>query len=165
MTIGTWVILTGLCLLYVGLGLWAVSHIFPGDRATRLNNPDQQQKGQAMNTNMQGHNHGGKSHLLWMLGIGGGVLVVQLGIGRSFAQSLPLAFFVACPLMMIGMMFMMGGGNGHRHGNDADDRPDHNDGTNRRGNDAPAPWQDSPNMTPARPQDKAGPDGPRRARG
>jgi hypothetical protein len=93
-----------------------------------------------MNTNMQGHDHGMKSHLLWMLGIGGLVLAVQLAIGRSFEQALPLAFFVACPLMMIGMMFMMGGGNGHQHANDAKDA----------------------NEDMARPQDMAGPDRPRR---
>ncbi len=119
-----------------------------------------------MNTNMQGHNHGGKSHLLWMLGIGGAVLAVQLGLGRSFAQSLPLAIFAACPLMMIGMM--MQGGNNHQHGKEANDHRDHNhpdDVTNQGGSDASEPWQDSPNMTPARTQDRVGPDGPRRPNG
>jgi len=149
-------------------------------------NTERAQAMKSMNTNMQGHNHGGKSHLLWMLGIGGAVLVVQLGLGRSFSQSLPLAFFVACPLMMIGMMFMMGNGNAQQQGNDANDRHDdsdqgdhgdhgdHGDVTDQRGNEAPAPWQDSPNMTPARPHDTTdttditditGPDGPRRTRG
>jgi hypothetical protein len=60
---------------------------------------------QDMNTNMQGHNHGGKNHLLGMLGIGALVLVVLLGTGRSFQQALPYAAFLACPLMMAGMMF------------------------------------------------------------
>jgi len=119
-----------------------------------------------MNTNMQGHNHGGKSHLLWMLGIAGGVLVVQLGLGRSFGQALPFALLLACPLMMVGMMFTMGGGNGHQHGNhandatDADEHANHHDGSNQRGSEVAAPWQDSPNM--ARPQDTGGPDRPRR---
>ena len=90
-----------------------------------------------MNTNMQGHNHGGKSHLLGMLGIGALVFVVLIGTGRSFQEALPLAVFLACPLMMIGMMYMMRGGNDHQHGNDA---TDHNDSTVRR-DDAPA---DSP---------------------
>jgi len=120
-----------------------------------------------MNTNMQGHNHGGKSHLLWMLGIGGAVLVLLLGSGRSFQQALPYAIFLACPLMMVGMMLMMGNGNGHQHGNDANARnepTDHTDHTNRRGDDTAEPWRDSPNMAPARPQDSAGPDGPSRAR-
>jgi hypothetical protein len=91
-----------------------------------------------MNTNMQGHNHGGKSHLLGMLGIGALVLVVLLGTGRSFQDALPLAAVLACPLMMVGMMFMMRGGNGHQHGNDATAPRDH---------DAPAEWQDSTGTT------------------
>lgn len=120
-----------------------------------------------MNTNMQGHNHGGKSHLLWMLGIGGVVLAVQLGLGRSFGQALPLAFLLACTLMMIGMMSTMGADR-HQHGNSADDANDadehrnHNDGSNQHGSEVAAPWQDSPNM--ARPQDGASPDRPRRSR-
>jgi len=151
---------------------------------TQQTNQINKGRAKAMNSNMQGHNHGGKSHLLWMLGIGGAVLAVQLGLGRSFSQALPLAFFVACPLMMIGMMFMMGGGNGHQHGSDAHDphdahgtnddngaheangttehrdHHDHHASSNQRGNDVAAPWQDSPNMN--RPQDTAGPDRPRR---
>ena len=99
-----------------------------------------------MNTNMQGHNHGGKSHLFGMLGIGALVLVVLLGTGRSFQQALPLALLFACPLMMIGMMFMMRGGNGQRHGNDAPDHhdtPDHRDTPDDRDHDVPAEWRDS----------------------
>jgi hypothetical protein len=98
---------------------------------------------QDMNTNMQGHNHGGKNHLLGMLGIGALVLVVLLGTGRSFQQALPYAAFLACPLMMAGMMFMMmRGGNGHQQGNDTTDQHDHG---------APQTWQDSPNITPSQP--------------
>ena len=74
----------------------------------------------------QGHNHGGKSHLLGMLGIGATVLIVLLFAGRSFREALPLAAVLACPLMMIGMMFMMRGG-GHQHGNDSADHDDHDD--------------------------------------
>ena len=97
-----------------------------------------------MSSNMQGHNHGGKSHLFEMLGIGALVLVVLLGTGRSFQQALPLALFLACPLMMVGMMFMMRGGNGQHHGNDA---ADHRDTSDQRGHDAPAEWQDSTTST------------------
>jgi len=104
-----------------------------------------------MNTNMQGHNHGGKSHLLGMLGIGGLVLVVLLGLGRSLQQALPLALFLACPLMMVGMMFMMRGGNGHQHDSDAPDQRDHSDATDHGNPKAPEPWQDSPNITPSSP--------------
>ena len=108
-----------------------------------------------MNTNMQGHNHGGKSHLLGMLGIGALVLVVLLGTGRSFQQALPLALALACSLMMVGMMFMMRGGNGQQHGNDAPDQRDHNDAADRGNPKAPETWQDSPNFTP--PQSRKSP--------
>ena len=104
-----------------------------------------------MNTNMQGHNHGGKSHLLWMLGIGGVVLVVLLGTGRSFGQALPYALFLACPLMMVGMMFMMMRGNGHQQGTDATDQRDPSDAADRHDHKAHEPWQDSPNITPPQP--------------
>jgi hypothetical protein len=102
-----------------------------------------------MNTNMQGHNHGGKNHLLGMLGIGALVFVILLATGSSFRTALPFAFLLACPLMMGGMMFMMmRGGNGNQQGNDAPNPHDHNDATNHRNHDAPEPWQDSPNITP-----------------
>jgi hypothetical protein len=110
-----------------------------------------------MNTNMQGHSHGGKNHLLGMLGIGAIVLVVLLGAGVSFREALPYAAFLACPLMMVGMMYMMRGGNGQQHGNDTTDPRDHGDVTNQdrhdvvpnQGNhDAPETWQDSPNINP-----------------
>jgi len=93
-----------------------------------------------MNTNMQGHNHGGKSHLFGMVGIGALVLVVLLFAGKSFGEALPLAALLACPLMMIGMMFTMrGGNNGHQHDNNAP--TDHHD------HDAPAAWSDSTGFT------------------
>lgn len=60
---------------------------------------------------MPGHQHGGKSHLLGMLGVGGAVLVVLLAAGRPFGEALPLAAALACPVMMIGMVVMAG-----RHG-------------------------------------------------
>ena len=78
-----------------------------------------------MNTSMQGHNHGGKNHLLGMLGIAAVVLVVLLGTGRSLQQALPVAAFLACPLMMVGMMFMMRGNNGQQQGNDTNEHRDH----------------------------------------
>jgi hypothetical protein len=70
-----------------------------------------------MTANMQGHDHGGKNHLFGMLGIGALVLVVLLAAGRSVGEALPLAALLACPLMMIGMMFMMrgDGSNNHQH--------------------------------------------------
>ncbi|GAA3510493.1 DUF2933 domain-containing protein [Georgenia daeguensis] len=54
------------------------------------------------------HNHSGKNHLLGMLGAAAVVIVVLLAAGRSFGEAWPLAAVLACPLMMIGMMFMMG---------------------------------------------------------
>jgi len=75
-----------------------------------------------MNTTTEGHNHGGKSHLLGMLGIGALVLVVLLVAGRSLREALPLAAVLACPLMMIGMMFMMRGDN-HQHDNSTSTDP------------------------------------------
>ena len=77
-----------------------------------------------MNSSMQGHNHGGKNHLLGMLGIGAVVLVVLVGTGRSLQQALPVAAFLACPLMMVGMMFMMRGNNGQQQGNDTNEHRD-----------------------------------------
>ncbi len=103
-----------------------------------------------MNTDMQGHNHGGKNHLLGMLGIGALVLVVLLGTGRSLQQALPLALFAACPLMMVGMMFMMRGGGGNQQGNDTTnphdttERPNLSDPRDtRRDPAAPTSVQDS----------------------
>jgi hypothetical protein len=102
-----------------------------------------------MNTNMQGHNHGGKNHLLGMLGIGALVLVVLLATGSSLQTALPYALLLACPLMMGGMMFMMmRGGNGQQQRNDAPNEHDRNDATNQGSHDAPETWQDSPNITP-----------------
>ncbi|PFG32409.1 DUF2933 domain-containing protein [Sanguibacter antarcticus] len=63
--------------------------------------------------NKQDHNHGGKSHLLGMLGIAAAVLIVLLAAGRSFSEALTLAAVLACPLMMVGMMFMMRRGHDH----------------------------------------------------
>ncbi|MGV8965835.1 MAG: DUF2933 domain-containing protein [Cellulomonas sp.] len=98
-----------------------------------------------MNTNMQGHNHGGKSHLLAMVGIGAFVLVVLLLAGRSFGEALPFAFLLACPLMMIGMLYMMrGAGNSHQHGNTTPTTRPHE-------HDAPPVWSDSTSYTTAHP--------------
>ena len=84
-----------------------------------------------MSGNSQDHSHGGKSHLLGMFGIGALVLVVLLLAGRSFREALPLAALLACPLMMIGMIFMMRGGTAHQPDNDSANHRDHN---------APAEW-------------------------
>ena len=93
-----------------------------------------------MNTNMPGHNHGGKSHLYGMLGIGVLVLVVLLFAGKSFGEALPLAALLACPVMMIGMMFMMrGGNNSHQHETKAP--TDHHD------HDAAPLWSDETGFT------------------
>jgi hypothetical protein len=74
-----------------------------------------------MNIDMQGHNHGGKNHLLGMLGIFAVIVLVLLAAGRSFGEALPLAAVLACPVMMIGMMFMMRGENHDQHADSAID--------------------------------------------
>jgi len=56
---------------------------------------------------MNGHNHGGKSHLIGMIVIGVVILGGLLVAGRSIGEALPIAAVLACPVMMIGMMFMM----------------------------------------------------------
>jgi hypothetical protein len=97
-----------------------------------------------MNTTMQGHNHGGKNHALGMLGIGALVLVVLVLSGKSVAQALPFAALLACPLLMLGMMVMMGRGNGRQSGGDPTIHADH---------DARPEWQDPAITTSAQPQD------------
>ena len=63
-----------------------------------------------------------KGHLKHMLIGGGAVLVVLLLVGVSVRDALPWAVVLACPLMMVGMMFMMSRGMGakgdadHQHG-------------------------------------------------
>ncbi|MGM0386063.1 MAG: hypothetical protein ACQERF_08805 [Actinomycetota bacterium] len=48
------------------------------------------------------------------------ILVVLVVAGRSWGEALPVAALLAFPLMMIGMVFMMGAtrshGLGHEHG-------------------------------------------------
>jgi len=45
MAMSGWLVLAGVCLLYIALGLWAVSQIFPSDRGTTPEpGPDQQQE-------------------------------------------------------------------------------------------------------------------------
>ncbi|TFC00974.1 hypothetical protein E3O42_10795 [Cryobacterium adonitolivorans] len=56
---------------------------------------------------MNGHNHGGKSHLIGMIVIGVVILGGLLVAGRSIGEALPIAAVLACPVMMIGMVFMM----------------------------------------------------------
>lgn len=60
-----------------------------------------------MSTNMSPHNHGGRNHLIGMLIICGVALVALVATGRSLGEAVPVAALLACPLMMIGMMFMM----------------------------------------------------------
>ncbi|WP_149204902.1 DUF2933 domain-containing protein [Actinotalea subterranea] len=63
-----------------------------------------------------------KGHLKHMLIGGGAILVVLLLVGVSVRDALPWAVLLACPLMMVGMMFMMSrgmgakGGAAHQHG-------------------------------------------------
>ncbi|PXA67992.1 hypothetical protein CTB96_15130 [Cryobacterium arcticum] len=79
---------------------------------------------------MNGHNHGGKSHLIGMIVIGVVILGGLLVAGRSIGEALPIAAVLACPVMMIGMMFLMMRGKtknpdapqeSHMHGDTASD--------------------------------------------
>lgn len=56
---------------------------------------------------MNGHNYGGKSHLIGMIVIGVVILGGLLVAGKSIGEALPFAALLACPVMMIGMVFMM----------------------------------------------------------
>lgn len=61
----------------------------------------------------RGHNHSPLSHLGGMAAAAAVILVVLVVAGRSWGEALPLAALLACPLMMIGMMFMMGRTQSH----------------------------------------------------
>ena len=66
-----------------------------------------------------------KGHLKHMLIGAGAILAVLLVAGVDFRQALQWAILLACPLMMVGMMFMMnrkGGSHEHHHG-DSQDAP------------------------------------------
>jgi len=90
-----------------------------------------------MSTNMSPHNHGGKNHLIGMLAIGGVVLVALVATGRSLGEAVPVAALLACPLMMIGMMFMMMRGGNSRASDHAHDNT-HDGHRSARDDDDPA---------------------------
>lgn len=60
-----------------------------------------------------------KSHILWMAGGGGVLLLIFLASGFDFQAALPIALSLACPLGMVGMMIVMG--RSMRHDNARDD--------------------------------------------
>jgi len=61
--------------------------------------------------------HSGAGHLKGMALIAGGAFVVLLLLGKSPSEAFSFALVLACPLMMVGMMF---GGHGG-HGSSKDD--------------------------------------------
>lgn len=66
------------------------------------------------------------TNLKWVL-VGIPVALVVLGTaGVSIASILPLAFLVACPLMMLGMHGGHGGHGGHGNGHSAPDKTSSN---------------------------------------
>jgi len=71
----------------------------------------------------RGHSHSPLAHLVGMLAAAAVILVVLVLAGRSWGEALPLAALLACPLMMIGMVFMMGRTQGH--GQDQDQQGAH----------------------------------------
>jgi hypothetical protein len=54
---------------------------------------------------------GHRGHVLGMVAVGAAVLLVLLAAGRSVGEAIPLAAALACPLMLIGMVFVMGRGS------------------------------------------------------
>lgn len=66
-------------------------------------------------------------HFAAMLGVGAVVTAVLLAFGLPLTTVLLVAFIIACPLMMVGMMLMMGG-TGMNHGSN------HDQGTKSDGN-------------------------------
>ncbi len=56
-------------------------------------------------------NHSGLGHVKWMALTAAGLFGVLLLFGNSAGEALRYAILLACPLMMVGMMF--GGHSGH----------------------------------------------------
>lgn len=59
--------------------------------------------------------HSGAGHLKGMALIAGGAFVVLLLLGKSASEAFSFALVLACPLMMVAMMF---GGHGGHGGNE-----------------------------------------------
>ena len=60
-------------------------------------------------------------HIAAMLGVGAVGVAVLFAFGLPLTTALLFAFILACPLMMVWMMFMMGG-NGMNHGANHDQK-------------------------------------------
>lgn len=56
-------------------------------------------------------------HIVGMLGVAAVLMAVLAAVGLPITTVLLLAFILACPLMMVAMMMLMGG-NGMNHGMD-----------------------------------------------
>lgn len=67
-------------------------------------------------------------HIAAMLGVGAVVAAVLVAFGLPLTTVLPIAFIIACPLMMVGMMVMMGR-NGMNHGANDDQKAKSDDVT------------------------------------
>lgn len=48
-------------------------------------------------------------HIVVMSGVGAALMAVLVAVGLPLTTVLPLAFILACPLMVLAMMLMMGG--------------------------------------------------------
>lgn len=81
------------------------------------------------------------NHVKHMLIAGGGLLVVLIVAGVPLGTALPYAVALACPLMMVAMMLMMGrgrAGGGHgkapaHHDDTVTAAPDSKPGSRRHG--------------------------------
>jgi hypothetical protein len=67
--------------------------------------------------------HSGAGHLKGMALIAGGAFVVLLLLGKPAGEAFSYALALACPLMMVGMMFGGHGGHGG-HGGTREPTPD-----------------------------------------
>lgn len=77
-------------------------------------------------------NHSGFGHLKWMVLTAVVLFGVLLLMGRSAGDALSYAVLLACPLMMVAMMFGMRSGQGGHGGQDADAGAPPRDGANDR---------------------------------
>ena len=73
--------------------------------------------------------HSGAGHLKGMALIAGGAFVVLLLLGKSPSEALSFALVLACPLMMVGMMFGGHGGHGGNENNAGHDGHAEHSGT------------------------------------
>ena len=111
------------CLAVLALALMLIARLFPTGARTL---------GGTMNH---------KNHLKYMLLAGAGIAAVLLATGVRPGQALLTAAVLACPLMMVGMMFFMSrgtGGSAHSHSGGEHSGGEHSGGHNSYPAETPA---------------------------